>query len=292
MSELPQTVLELSASRRWCHEFSRRHAKHFSLAFALMPRPKRQAMEAVYTFCQLADQAVDEGPKAERATRLRYIRATLDRIVESSAADPAAPWSAALIHAIECHNLDVSHFYDLLRGMQMDLDRRRYQDWPELEDYCWHVAGVVGLCVVEILGCHSDKAASYARELGLALQLINILRDVREDALEGRIYLPQVLLDAHDLSDEDLATERATSNLRAALMELADRAEQHYRMADELLTKSERKQLRLARLIGEAYYPLLGEIRARNFDVFSSRARLTNTRKLLYILRGFWRCRS
>ncbi len=285
------TSFGLASSQEWCHRFSRQHAKHFSLAFSLMPRPQRQAMEAVYAFCQVADQAVDEGPVKERAANLDRVRATLDRIIESANPDPAAPWSAALVNAIESFHLDATPFYDLLRGMQMDLNQRRYRDWSELDDYCWHVAGVVGLMVIEILGCQGKLARKYARELGLALQMINILRDVREDALEGRVYLPQQLLDMHGLTRANLATDHATAAHRAALRELANRAEDHYRRADQLLGPEDRRRLRLARLIGEVYYPLLAEIKRRDYDVFSSRPSLSSLQKLFFMIRGFWRCR-
>lgn len=268
--------LELDSAYRYCDRFSRRHAKHFYYAFHFLDPERRRAIHAVYSFCQRADQTVDEaGEPAIKRQRLDALRHELDRL--DSTQDPIL---VALRDTLERFPIRKELLYHLLDGMEMDLGYARYPDFPSLSGYCWRVASVVGLMSIEIFGYRDSRVQAFAETLGLAMQLTNVARDVAEDAAEGRIYLPEDERLRHGVSDEDILARRFHPGFRQLMTEFCDRADGLYDKAWELLPRDERRSMKPALVMAALYRRLLVEIRLRDHNVLLGKVRYPLWRKL------------
>ena len=192
---------------------------------------------------------------------------------------PATPQGRHLMRYVTKFNLPRSAFEDLIDGVAMDLDERRYETFEALRQYCLRVASAVGLVCVEIFGYRNVQARDYAIDLGIALQLTNIIRDISPDLERGRVYIPLEDLRRFAVSEEDLRAGKMTDHVRALLAHQCDRARQFYRKADAGLPKTDEKGLVASRIMGAIYFDLLKSIEQAKFDVFTRRIRVSRPRQ-------------
>jgi phytoene synthase len=279
----------LRASYRFCSTLSRREARNFYYSFLLLPATLRRSMCALYAFMRHTDDLADEpAPDGEPRRRLDAWRQSLDRALTGG---PATGWPGlpALVDTVERHAIPRRYLEEVLDGVEMDLEPQPFATFEDLHGYCYRVASVVGLCCIHIWGYRSDdgRAEELAEACGVALQLTNILRDVREDATRGRIYLPEVDLKAFGVEPEDLVAGRTNDRLRALLEFESRRAYEYYEQAahlDRLIAPVGRPVLRT--IVG-IYRTLLDEIVRRQYEVMASRVSLSPWRKATIMVRSF-----
>lgn len=271
---------------------TRHSASNLAFAFVLLPPARRAAMSALYAFCRAVDDVADEDPLpvTERRRGLATWREDLRRACAGG--EPRFPVNRELQPVLRTYDLPFDLFDEILAGCEMDLELTRYPDWPQLELYCHRVASAVGLLSIRIFGCRHPQSADYAEALGRAFQLTNILRDVRDDAARGRIYLPETELARAGVSAEDILAGRYSDRFRALAESVAARARDYYRQAAAALPAEDRRALIAAELMGAVYWRLLGRLAARGFDVFSGpRVRVSRALKLFLVCRTWWRLR-
>ena len=260
---------------------TRREAKNFAYGIMVLPRPKRQAIAAVYAFARTVDDVADGPlPPREKRTRLEALRVALDEPA------PTEPMLVALADARARYGIPRSALSALVDGGLQDTEQTRYADFAELRGYCDKVAGAVGLACLPVYG--SDDVER-GRELGLALQLINILRDVREDWELGRVYLPQDELAAHGVTEQDIAEGRLTPGWGALMAAQAARARGHLAEGLRLLDSLDRRSALCVGTFAGLYEATLDRIEASGFDVFGAKTRLSAPAKLAVVARGLWR---
>ncbi len=279
---------------RYCRRKTLEAHSSFFLPFFFLPPPRRAAMYAVYAFCREVDDIVDSGlPIPEAADRLEGWRQELQR---AFAGQPTHPITQELAHYRRLFDLPTQPFYDILAGMAMDLQNCRYQTLADLELYCYRVAVTVGLIAIRIF-IHGQEPDSweegreqrFARQLGLALQWTNMVRDVAEDARMGRIYLPQQWLAEGGVVEGDIVGQCWTPALGGVLRRLGDLAEAYYREADALIVSpQERRVLMPALFMGALYRSCLNRLREQDFHCFGGARRLSLPAKLWIIWRA-WR---
>lgn len=249
----------------YCRACTKKAHSSFYYPMLLLPAPERQAMFALYAFCREVDDAVDNSLDPARASHdlsvwRREIRETFE-------GRPTHPVTLEILRATRYFPLPPQPFYEILNGMEMDLTQNRYSSLAELKIYCRKVAVAVGRVAVRIFGLASPEADRFAFNLGQALQLTNILRDVSEDARRGRIYLPQELLQEHGVNEADLLDHRWSPALAKAMERLADEAQLHFLKASALANQ-DRRRLLPAILMGEIYQAQLTQLRRHRFMVF------------------------
>lgn len=258
---------------------TRREARNFAWGIALLPGPKRRAVTALYAFARRVDDVADGGePDAERRTRLEECRAGVEGLPGSPDGDAVL---VALADAVVRYPIPREVLLDLVRGGLMDVERGRYGTWEELREYCRCVAGAVGLACTAVYGPSDPEAARpHAETLGLALQQINIMRDVAEDWGLGRVYLPQDELERFGVSEEDIAAGRVTAQWSTLMEHQASRAEELLREGLALLALLDRRSALCVRTFAGIYRGLLDQMRERGYDVFSSRPSLSAAGKV------------
>lgn len=259
---------------------------NLALAFIVLPKERRSDIADFYAFCRVIDDIADgPGPRGEKARALDQWRRVL------AEPEPGEPSLAAAVRMlIAKYRLPVEHFREVIAGVEMDLDGARYETWEDLRLYCHRVASVVGLVSITIFGASDPAAHAYAVNLGQALQLTNILRDVGEDlANEGRLYLPAEALRQFGVSREDLEAGRRTEGFLALMDHAAARADDYYRAA--VLPPADRRALAAAEIMRDVYYRLLTKMRRGRWEVFGHRYRLNRLTKLWAVFRGWWRSR-
>ncbi len=269
---------------------TRSSASNLALAFILLPKAKREGMSALYAFCREVDDIADDtaAPVEERRTRLSAWRADVQAACAHGL--PNLEVIRELQPVIAEYRLPFALFDELLRGVEMDLEISRYATYEELEQYCYRVASVVGLLSIEIFGYRDAGCHDYAVHLGQALQLTNILRDVRNDAERGRIYLPTAELARFGVSTDDILQGRYSERFFQLAQSVADRARDHYRKARESLPTVDRRSMISAELMGSVYWRLLEKLERRRFDVFTSTpTRLSKGQKIFLIVRTWYR---
>jgi len=270
-----------------CRKITRKSASNLALAFVLLPRAKRDGMSALYAFCREVDDVADDEsvPVEQRRRQLAAWREDVRRACGSGSPEFAV--NRELQPVIHHYHLPFEHFDALLQGVEMDLDIKRYQDYGQLvESYCYRVASVVGLLSIEIFGYRDPACRAYAVHLGKALQLTNILRDVRSDAERGRIYLPLSELARFQVSPEEILRLEYSPRFFELAQSVAGRARQFYQQARETLPAGDRRSMVAAELMGAVYWRLLCKLETRQFNVFGpDRVRLGRGRKVALILR-------
>ncbi|MBU6399143.1 MAG: presqualene diphosphate synthase HpnD [Verrucomicrobia bacterium] len=272
---------------------TRRSASNLALAFVLLPRTQRQSMSALYAFCRQVDDAADDHalPAPQRRARLAAWRVDVRAACEGGS--PQFPVNRELQPVIARHRLSFELFDELIRGVEMDLDIQRYEDYEHLDQYCYRVASVVGLLSIEILGYRDPRCRQYAVDLGKALQLTNILRDVRVDAERGRIYLPLAQLARSGVREEEILRFEYSPRFEALARGVAERARDFYQRARRALPEVDRRSMATPELMGSVYWRLLRKLEARRFDVFGpTPTRLGRAQKLLLICRTWYRLSS
>jgi 15-cis-phytoene synthase len=269
---------------------TRKSASNLALAFVLLPRPKRDAMSALYAFCRAVDDVADDEsvPSEQRRIQLVAWREDIRRAVENQ--PPQFVSNQEFQPVIRQFHLPYALFDELIKGCEMDLDTKRYENYEQLELYCHRVASVVGLLSIEIFGYQNSACRDYAVYLGKALQLTNILRDVRTDAGRGRIYLPQTELEKFDVPEKEIFAHKFTANYRALANSVAARARTFYQLARQTLPPEDRKSMVAAELMGAVYWQLLEKLEVNEFNVFGEQPiRLHKAQKLVLIFRSWLR---
>ena len=256
----------------------RKAQSNFYYAFLFLPKPKREAIFATYAFSRHTDDLVDESESPETsAEKLKLWRSQLDACYEGI---PDHPIAIGLQHTLQKFPIPISHFSDLIDGVEMDLSKKRYDSFEELYEYCYRVASVIGLICIEIFGYKNSQTREYAINLGIALQLTNILRDVAADAQQDRIYLPTEDLDRFGYSEAELLNQSYNKAFIELMMFQCQRARGYYLAALDLMPIEDRKTLFSAEIMGRIYNLLLQEIERAKFNVFEAPIRIGNLRKL------------
>ena len=259
-----------------CERLGRASASSFMQAFRLLPADRRCGLAALYAFCRVVDDAADESACAGSA--VAAWRGELARALDGSATHPIA---VAIGDAVRRFGISPQHLEEILVGVEMDLERRRYETFDELRDYCYHVAAAVGLAALPIFGCRDPQSRVYAEALGIALQLTNILRDLAEDAERGRIYLPLEDLRRFGYRERDLLTHTRNAAFCELMAFECARARELYHAACAALPRGDRRALAPAEAMRRVYQRLLARIVADPGAVFGPRVSVPLHEKVL-----------
>lgn len=275
-------------SYRLCHEIARRTGKNFYYSFLVMPERKRRAMCAIYAFMRRSDDIADGAANPALASQgLRQWRAQVEAALTAGKfEDPTLP---ALADTVQEYRIELRYFHELLDGTEMDQSVTRYETFEQLYRYCYHVASVVGLVVLPVFGFKDAQAKVAGEACGIAFQLTNILRDVKEDAQLGRVYLPAEDLRRFGVSEADLMN----GNLSQGFVELmkfeAARAREYYAKARPLIGLIDADSRGTLATMIDIYGGLLDKIEASGYAVFDGRIRLSTGRKLGIVAKNWMR---
>ncbi|HSB73984.1 MAG TPA: presqualene diphosphate synthase HpnD [Candidatus Methylomirabilis sp.] len=280
-----------SAASDPCQSLTEASGSNFAYAFRFLPKSQRQGLYAIYAFCRVTDDLVDEAVPPTRdgggevagtpMERLKAWRAELDACFRGEASHPV---TLRLAETIQAFRIPHAYFEELLNGVEMDILKSRYATFAELQQYCYRVAGVVGLMCIQVFGCSRPESRTYAEHLGTAFQLTNILRDLGSDADRGRVYLPQEDLRRFGYMEADLFDRRVTPAFHALMRFEVARAREFYAAARAAMPLEDRPALLPAEIMTAIYRRLLMRIEAADYDVFSRRIRLSDPYRLVLAL--------
>lgn len=263
---------------QYCQDKAASSGSSFYYSFFFLPKNQRKAITALYAFCREVDDIVDSDIDEQVArNKLQWWREEIKNLFKQQ---PHHPVSRALLPHTQSLNLPEEYFMEIIDGMEMDLDAVQYSSFDELSLYCYRVASVVGLLSAEIFGFRDRQTLNYAHNLGIAFQLTNIIRDVYEDASRGRVYLPLEDIEHFGLSREDILQRKDSESFRSLMAFEADRANQYYQKAYDLLPASDRYSQRCGLMMAAIYQSTLDEVAADGFAVLKHRVVLTPLRKL------------
>lgn len=270
--------------KQYCQQKTANSGSSFYYSFRFLPKQKREAITALYAFCREVDDVVDEYTELKVAqVKLAWWR---DEIKNLYQAKPIHPVTKALQPFVHSFQLSEEHFHEIIDGMEMDLNFNRYQDFKQLQLYCYRVASVVGILSAQIFGFNNRKTLKFAHDLGLAFQLTNIIRDVGEDARRNRIYIPLEDLAKFSVSEEDILRSRESDMVKKLLEFQIERAESYYDKALRELPDEDKKSQRVGLIMAAIYRTLLREIRAGGAETaLNARISLGSMRKFLLALR-------
>jgi phytoene synthase len=270
----------------YCEEKLAQSGSSFAYSFRFLPAPRRHAITALYAFCREVDDVVDEvtDPAVARM-KLAWWRKEIAAVFNG---EPQHPVALVLMEVVGRYALPREYFDTIIDGMAMDLEQNRYQDFAALERYCHRVAGVVGLLSAEIFGYEEPATRTYARELGIAFQLTNIIRDVGEDAQRTRIYLPQDELRRFGVSNADILGRKLTPGFRALMAFQVERARTYYANALAALPSQDRRAQRPGLMMAAVYRALLAEIERDGFRVLDRRISLAPLYKAWIVWKTSW----
>lgn len=265
---------------------------NFYYSFLVLPADKRRAIVAVWDFCRAVDDAVDEAPVSVSAADPHSGRSQLARWRDELAAcygsgAPQSPQGSNLVSFIRRFSLPRDAFETMIDGVAMDLERARYETFDDLREYCRRVASAVGLLCIEIFGYSDPRTRQYALDLGIALQLTNIVRDVGTDLVRGRIYLPLEDLARHGCSENDLRAGVVHGRVRNLLAFECDRARQYYEKAERELPRVDRRGMVAARIMAGIYHAILDRIERSGYEVFSGKIRVPRPQRAV-IAAALW----
>lgn len=288
-----------SAARDVSRALTRASRSNFYYAFLFLPRHKREALYAVYAFCRVTDDLVDEaaatpsghaqpaagtpppaGIPSPAGTPMERLKAWREELEACFRGEATHPVTQRLAETIRTFRIPRGYFEELLNGVEMDLAKFRYATFAELQQYCYRVAGVVGLMCIEVFGYTNPITRTYAQHLGTAFQLTNILRDLATDGERGRIYLPQEDLNRFGVTEADLLERRVTPAFLDLMRFEVGRARQFYAAARAAVPAEDRRTMLAAEIMGAIYARILDRIEAAGHDVFSRRIRLSDTHRL------------
>ena len=270
--------ISLESAYEACRVITRREAKNFYYAFLTLPTAKRRAIYAAYAFCRHCDDSVDEGTSSDAKIKaLAELQSDLDSTYSGNAAS-----SVYLALADVAHNYEIpqDYFKEVILGVESDLVKDRFQNFAELREYCYRVASVVGLICLQIFGYEDDDAKEYAIDLGLAMQLTNIIRDVREDFDMGRIYLPQDEMVRFGYTEEDLKNGVRNQAFQDLMKFQAERAREYFNSGFKLLPYLSRRSRACPAVMGTLYSKVLDRIEASDYDVLENRVSLSKAEKI------------
>ena len=259
-------------------EIAKKSKSSFYYAFNLLPNEKRDAMNTVYAFCRETDDIVDEGnePEEIKYEKLRKWRIELEKAVVGHSDYTLLN---KLGKTISQFNIPLDPFFELLKGMEMDLSYKRYLSFDDLVTYCYRVASTVGLMCIEIFGYKHKSTKDYAVNLGIALQLTNILRDIKKDSLKGRIYLPQQDLIKFGYSESDLLSHTYNANFVDLMVYETNRAQEYFDNATMNLNLDDKASMFAARAMQHIYHKLLEKIVNADYNVFQKNIKVNKIEK-------------
>lgn len=270
----------------WCEEISRKSGSNFYYAFGLLPPARRRSLCAVYAFNRRADDLIDTPEIDNPAAGIERWSSELEETLACRPPDHSV-WPA-LRDTIDRHKIPAECFRDMVEGVRSDLTPARYKDFEALREYCYRVASSVGLMVIHIFGFQSGEAIELAKECGLAVQLTNILRDVREDAQENRVYIPEEELAMFSVTKADLLANAPSEKFVRLMRFQSARARKHFAAAKTLLDLIEPESRGALWAILEVYSRLLARIERVNYDVLSARVRVPAWEKMWILARARW----
>lgn len=281
-------AISFEESIDFCRRLTKREARNFYFSFLTLPRAKRDAMCAIYAWMRLLDDLADDAPSPEQALealnkwKIQTRRNLTEDFIENSFSPELWP---AFAETVERYGIPHEYFDQIIEGALMDQTVFRYETFQELYQYCYRVASIVGLVCLRIFEATTVEVQQKGEWLGIAFQLTNILRDVREDAQRGRIYLPLEDLKHHQVTEQDILKGQWSDGLYKLFQSFADRAEEYYVRA-KLIESSVPKEARpTLRIMTEIYHGILKDIRKINFRVFEHRARMPTWKKLAIVLK-------
>ncbi len=264
---------------QYCQDKTKQSGSSFYYSFMFLPPKRRRAITALYAFCREVDDVVDEcSDESVARTTLAWWRGQVADIYNGK---PQHPVAMALVPLVKEFNLPQEHLLEIIDGMEMDLNQHQYADFKSLQLYCYRVASVVGLLAAEIFGYTDRKTLKYAHDLGIALQLTNIIRDVGEDARRGRIYLPQDELAQFGVHTNDILDARETDAFNKLMQFQIERAQGYYELALAELPAVDRRAQRTGLMMAAIYRATLGEVAYSGCHVLKERVSLPPLRKLL-----------
>jgi len=270
--------VSLHAAYDECQAITRREARNFYYAFVTLPKARRRSIYAAYAFSRLADDIADgDGPVATKAASLGDLRKALNAALAGA---PEGAIMTALADSAATYDIPESLFNDIIDGVEMDLTKSRYATFDELREYCYRVASAVGLVSIQIFGYDDPQAKVHAVDLGLAMQLTNIMRDVGEDAANDRIYIPQDELARFGCNAEQLQAGVVDANFVALMQFQAGRAREYFSSSKALFPLLQPRSRGCAAGLHQLYSKLLNRIELRGYDVFSERVSLPAWEKL------------
>ncbi len=298
---------KIELAYKYCESITKLHAKSFYFAARFLPKHKRKTVYPIYAFCRHIDDEIDETTVANQSNAIQAVekwKAKLKKVYEQREEEKetrdkgnkisspiSSPSSLVLIawqDLLETYKIPQNLPLELMRGVLMDTHTKCYETFDELYVYCYRVASTVGLMSSEILGYSDRRALEYAEAMGIGMQLTNILRDIKEDAAIGRIYLPQEDLRKFNVSEDQICAGEMNENFVGLIKFQIKRARDFYRKGEQGIALLERDSRFTVLLASRIYGKILDEIEAQNYNVFNKRARTTKTQKIISIP-GIWR---
>ena len=277
---------ELELAYVHCQQLTRREAKNFYYAFVTLPLEKRKAIYAAYAFCRHCDDSVDEAASPEdKLSALTDLRSSLAQAYRGQAPTPTF---LALADAADRYSIPEDYFQEIIQGVESDLVKTRYQNFDELRQYCYRVASVVGLVCLQIFQYRDDAAREYAVDLGLAMQLTNIMRDVKEDWSMGRVYLPQDEMARFGYTEEQLEAGVRNDAFVQLLRFQGERAREYFRSGFRLLPYLSRRSRACPAVLGAIYSRVLDRIEASGYDVLGEQRIALSTGEKARITARAW----
>ncbi len=267
-------------------EIAKNSKSSFYYAFNLLPEDKRDAMNTVYAFCRQTDDIIDEGnePVEIKYEKLHRWRIEFEKSLKGQSDFPLLN---KLIKIISKFDIPLDPFYDLIKGMEMDLQKNRYLTFDDLQLYCYRVASTVGLMCIEIFGYKHKSTKDFAVNLGIALQLTNILRDIKKDLEKGRIYLPKEDMAKFNYSEDELVRYVYNENFRDLMAYEVHRAKSYFDAATNNLNLDDKRAMFAARAMQHIYYKMLNKIIDADYDVFNKNIKVSKIQKVGIAI-GVW----
>lgn len=267
---------------------SRQSGSSFYYTFLFLPENKRRAMHTIYAFCRITDDIADSPDESdeEKLAKLDEWKDELSRALNNHSKFNLLN---SLSKVIKDFNMSILPFYDLIEGVRMDLTKKRYSTFEELKIYCYRVASTIGLMTIELFGFKNPASREYAYYLGIAMQLTNIIRDIKFDVEQNRIYLPQEDLVKYNYSDEELIKLTYNEAFINLMKFEVERAEHYYQKADTFFHPDDHKVLAMGRAMHEIYYNVLQKIKKNNFNVFDKNNNLGKINRVLITLKNYFK---
>lgn len=271
----------------YCQEKTAKSGSSFYYSFLFLPKDKRLAITALYAFCREVDDIADaEMDNKIKLVKLEWWRSEIESLFEGSAHHPV---TQALTSHIKKFNLDKKYFLEIIDGMEMDLQRVRFANFEELNLYCYRVAGVVGLLSASIFGFKDAQTLKYAKKLGLALQLTNIIRDIYEDSLRDRLYLPLDELEKFGVTEKQIFNRENTEQFNRFLRFQAERAHQCYQEAFDTLPLQDRYNQKTGIIMAAIYENTLNEMEDDNLQVLKHKVVIPSLRKIIIAIKTLFK---
>ena len=278
MTSLTRDSVSLEEAYSYCRSLTRQRARNFYFAFLSLPSRQRKAIYAAYAFCRGCDDYSDDDIEPERkVTLLEDYRRQLQACLRG---EPSGPVFVALHDVVQRYNIPHEYFNDIINGVQMDLTVTRYASFEELYAYCYRVASVVGLVCLEIFGYSDAQARDSAIDLGIGMQLVNILRDIKEDAERDRVYLPLDEMERFGYTEADVFRGVVNKEFVELMKFQAQRARRYFEQGERMLPLLRARSRPCPAILRGLYTQLLSKIEARGWDVFEDRVRLSTPKKL------------